>query len=208
MKHFVNFLVIFVFLLAGFVAFETEIISFSKETYYSYKEDKTQQFEMRNYEEDLKDERYWDGKTFLLDVYAVDLGFVPSLSRLEPELQNGEKLVLWRCGKRRFLIDNDKNILIGIVGDEWGDLITKTEYIDDGFSIRFADVNIDNVDEETLVYAVSTILNLRKNDNLRDATDGSRVDIDKYYTNGQALLWGACLLFRFYMVAVRFLMSL
>ncbi len=188
MKHFIRFLLLLVVLLAVFVVFKDRIIFSAKELYYCWKEDKTQQVSNHNYEEDLKNEKYWDGKTFLLDTYATDLGYIPAIKEFEPQLVNGEKLAIWRCGKRKFSIDSEKNTFIGIVGDEWDDLVTTTDYIDKGFSIRLSDIILDDVDEETVIYAISTILNLRKSDTLRDASDGIRWDLEDYRTNKKGVL--------------------
>ncbi len=188
MKHFIRFMFLAVVLLAVFVVFEDKIIFSSEEMYYSFKEDEAQQVATRNYEEDLKNKKYWHNGTFLLDVYATELGYIPAVKKFEPELMNGEKLAMWRCGKRKFSIDKEKNTFIGIVGDEWDELITTTEYTNNGFSIRLGDVTLSNVDEETVVYAVSTILNLRKNDNLRDTTDGVFWDLEDYRTSKKGVL--------------------
>ncbi len=187
-KHFIRFLMLLVILLAIFVAFQDRIVFNSEELYYSWKENKTLQVGNRNYEDDLQNDKYWNGRTFLLDVYATDLGYIPAVKRFEPQLMNGEKLTIWRCGKRKFSVDNKKNTFIDVVGDEWEELITTTEYVDDGFSIRLGDVVLNDVDEETVIYAVSTILNLRKNDSLRSASDGVRCDLEDYHTSRKGVL--------------------
>lgn len=172
-----------VILLAIFALFKTEILSWAEEKYYSFQEDKEDlsQINERDYFSDFENSRYWEQKTFLLDKYAEDLGFIPAIDKQE------KQFMVWRCGARRFSVDRKNNMVIGVVGDEWDDLVTQNGYVASGYSIKYGDQIIKNVDEETVIYFISGMLNLRKNDNLRDTTDDIRVDIEKYHIMSWAL---------------------
>lgn len=181
MKHFIRLAFAMVLLLTVLMVFKEEIASFSEETYYSLKEDETMQFNDRNYLDDFRNDKYWDGDTFLLDDYLKELGFIPALRK-----QEGTSVV-WRCGARRFSVDESGNAMIGIVGDSWDDLTAQNEYVEDGYCIKYDGHVVKNVSEETVLIVISSALNLRKNDNLRSVTDGVRCDIDEYHDEQWAL---------------------
>lgn len=176
MKHFVRLMFVAVSLLATFVVFKVDILSLAKESWFSYEEDKAAQVSEGGRLVDFQDETYWDGDTFFLSKYAEDLGFV-----LVSDEREGQSAV-WRCGARRFAIDDDGNMWISVVGDEWDDLTAKNDYVIYGYSIDYGNGVIRNVNEETVLYFASSMLNLRKNDNLRDVAGAVRADIDNYHT--------------------------
>ncbi len=182
MKHLIRFLVFLLVVVSVFTAFKTEILFWAEETYYSYKEGDVNQADGRSVWNDFKNDAYWDGKTFLLDKYLESLGFIPAIR------QQDEHFTVWRCGARRFSINDENDGMIGIVGDEWNDLTTKNNYVVNGHYVEYDGKIIKDVDEETIFYFISSLINLRKNDNLREVTDGVRADVDKYHTDGEALL--------------------
>ena len=118
--------------------------------------------------EDLKNEKYFDGKTLYLDVYLKDLGY----TYLFPYK---DCAAVWIYGTRELDIDYDGNFKVRIFHDEWSDLGATAVHVNDGYFIKYGKETIKyQVDYKLIVDLVVAANNLRTSKTLFEMSERNR----------------------------------
>lgn len=118
--------------------------------------------------EDLKNEKYFDGKTLYLDVYLKDLGY----TYLFPYK---DCAAVWIYGTRELDIDYDGNFKVRIFHDKWSDLGAKAIHVDDGYFIDYGKGIIKyQVKYDLIVDIVIAANNLRDSKTLFEMSERNR----------------------------------